>query len=695
MNARDLPYKELVHGTKQFIIPIFQRDYSWGTKNCLRLWEDIVRVGSDPAAKGHFIGSVVYIAAEESTASISRWLLIDGQQRLSTLTLLLVALRNQLKKKQAKEDYPTPEEIDDHFLINRYGKGDQKSKLTLRRMDHETLLAYIEDKELPENASEAIIENFEFFNEKLEDADLGVVYNGINKLMVVDVHLTRGQDDPQMIFESLNSTGVDLTEADLIRNFVLMRQTEERQTYLYENYWQPIEVAFGARYKLDFDKFVRDYLTMEINPTPPIKSDAIYQYFQDFYRKSQDERGEESVLSELKRFANYYLAFSLDHEKHAGLLERFGRLRKLVVVATPLLLKLYDCYDRTKTLSIDEFMEAVELLESYVFRRSVCGMQTRNLGQIFASLTQRIKGDEPLHSLKVAMAQRSKNRRFPTDAEFKEAAVTKDIYEMRQRHYLLDRLENDSKEKIDTSKFTIEHILPQNPELHRDWREMLGDEWQEVQSVWLHRLGNLTLTGYNPEYSDKPFDQKKTIKGGFNESPLRLNKYVREQSAWSAKEMEERGNQLAESALRVWPPLEVDYEDVQKAELEERVAQAKRYNIDTLKVEPNIQPLLDQLRPQVMTLGDDVVELFGSKTITYRIYDFFLEIIPRRWSLELLLNLDFDECDDPAGIAKDTSDRSFVMYSVESGGVICRIKTEEDIKPALHLISQAYENLAE
>jgi predicted transport protein len=159
--------------------------------------------------------------------------------------------------------------------------------------------------------------------------------------------------------------------------------------------------------------------------------------------------------------------------------------------------------------------------------------------------------------------------------------------------------------------------------------------------------------------------------------------------------MEERGNQLAELALRVWPPLEVDFEDVQKAELEERIAQAKRYNIDTLKVEPDVQLLLDQLRPQVMTLGDDVLELFGPKTITYRIYDFFVEIIPRRWRLDLLLNLDFEACDDPAGIAKDTSDRIFVMNSVESGGVICRIKTEEDIKPALHLVRQAYENLAE
>ena len=691
MNARDLPYKELVYGTKQFIIPIFQRDYSWGTKNCLRLWEDIIRVGSDPTAKWHFIGSVVYISAEESTASISRWLLIDGQQRLSTLTLLLVALRNQLEKKKAKEDYPTSEEIDDHFLINRYGKGEQKTKLTLRRMDHETLLAFIENKQLPKNASEAILKNFEFFSDKLEEADLGIVYSGINKLMVVDVHLTRGQDDPQMIFESLNSTGVDLTEADLIRNFVLMRQEEERQTHLYETFWQPIEVAFGPRYKLDFDKFVRDYLTMETNPSPPIKSDAIYQCFQSFYRQSQDENDEEAVLAELKRFANYYLAFSLYHEKHEGLLECFVRLRKLVVVATPVLLRLYDCHERAKTLTIDEFMEAVELLESFVFRRSVCGMQTRNLGQIFASLSQRIKEDKPLHSLKVAMAQRSKNRRYPTNSEFREAITTRDVYEMRRCHYMLDRLENDSKERIDTSEFTIEHILPQNPELHPDWREMLGDNWREDQSIWLHRLGNLTLTGYNPEYGDLPFKEKKSKKRGFNESPLRLNNYVRKQTVWTTKQIEKRGKVLAKLALSVWPPLEVDFEDVQKAELDEMKTQAAKYNIDTLKLSPEAKELLVQLCPQIMALGNDVVELFGPKTITYRIYDFFLEIIPRRWGLDLLLNLDFDECDDPAGIAKDATSWTYIMYASESGGVLCNIEKEDAIKPAMHLISQAYE----
>ena len=212
--------------------------------------------------KAHFIGSVVYVAAEESSAKITRWLLIDGQQRLTTVSLLLAALRNRMPAEEPASEHPVDDdalptrlELEDYYLCNTHGKGDRRHKLRLRRADHETMAAIVDSTECPAGASERIRENLEFFDEQLSKVDPDLVYRGIKKLVAVDVCLTRGQDDPQMIFESLNSTGLDLTQADLIRNFVLMRQDEELQTRLYEDYWQPIEQAFGAPYRTDFDKF--------------------------------------------------------------------------------------------------------------------------------------------------------------------------------------------------------------------------------------------------------------------------------------------------------------------------------------------------------------------------------------------------------------------------------------------------------
>jgi uncharacterized protein with ParB-like and HNH nuclease domain/predicted transport protein len=680
MDAKDLPITTLLDGAKQFIVPIFQRDYSWGTKQCLTLWNDIIRVGNDQNSKGHFLGSVVYIAAEENTADLTRWLLIDGQQRLTTLTLIMLALRARLKEngEEAGEDSPTPEAIDDYYLRNRHGKGNRRYKLHLRRADHETLAALLDSKTPTNGTSERIIENFQFLKEQFGNTNLQTVYNGIKKLVVVHVCLTRGQDDPQMIFESLNSTGLDLTPADLIRNFVLMRLDEQTQTRLYEDYWHPIERAFGARYRTDFDTFVRDYLTIRLRASTPIRSEAIYQEFCTYFTRATKHNTVESVLADLKRFGTYYTAFSLGNEQQPDLNTAFDRLHTLIEVASPVILTLYDCYDCTKTLTLEEFIQAVELLESYVFRRSVCDLQTRSLGQIFASLANRIQEQQPLTSLQVALYRHSKKRRFPVDNEFREALETRDVYDMRNCFYLLDRLENFSKERIDTSKFTIEHVMPQNPDLCPEWRTMLGTDWNHVQETWLHRLGNVTLTAYNQKYSDRPFNEKITIPDGFDASPLRLNKFIREQTTWTATQIQERGTQLADKAIGVWQPLTVDIQVVKEAELQERIAQAAQYKLDDLGMDAVAKALFDNLRPQLQALGGDVVELCTAASVTYRVYDFFVEVIPRRHRLTLLINLAFEDCNDPSGKAHNAAEAAFVINATENGGVLYQRSISHD-----------------
>lgn len=696
MHAQDLPLNQLLDGAKQFIVPIFQRDYSWGTKHCLQLWNDIVRVGGDPNTKAHFLGSVVYISAEESHAAIPRWLLIDGQQRLTTLTLLLTALRDRLKAQPHESDLvPSPEEIEDYFLRNRHGKGDRRNKLRLRRIDDETLSALIAGPPADDARAEVLVENYGFFKDQLADADLALVYAGIKKLVIVDVCLTRGQDDPQMIFESLNSTGLDLTQADLIRNFVLMRLDDELQTRLYDEYWRPIEGAFGNRYRTEFDKFCRDFLVLKLKPSKQFRADAIYQQFRHYFHDVTAGNPVEFVLAELRRHAGYYARFSLSREADATLAEPAKRLRALVEVASPLMLRLYDCHDRLQTLSTKEFRLAIELLESYVFRRSACNMQSRSLYQVFASIAYKIRDDSPLQSLKVALYRGGKQRRFPTDEEFREALETRDAYAMRGCAYLLDRLENDSKEKIDTSTFTIEHVLPQNENLSAAWREMCGTDWSSVQKSWLHRLGNLTLTGYNSEYSDRSFNEKKETKGGFNDSPLRLNRYIRDQSEWTAKEIEARGRALAQQAVGIWPSLTVDMDAVRQSELNERLAASAAFSIETLGLDPDARTLFEHLRPHILALGPDVVELFGFKSVVYRVFDHFLEVIPRSRRLSLLMNIDFEDTDDPSGLARDASDFAFIVNATESGDVLFSFGDVADVAAATHIIRQAYERVSE
>jgi predicted transport protein len=238
-------------------------------------------------------------------------------------------------------------------------------------------------------------------------------------------------------------------------------------------------------------------------------------------------------------------------------------------------------------------------------------------------------------------------------------------------------------------------VMPQNEDLRPEWRTMLGGDWQAVHETWLHRLGNLTLTGYNSTYSDRPFAEKKTIAGGFSDSPLRLNKFIREQSAWTATTIEQRGKQLAEKALAVWRPLVVDPLAVKQRELEEHKALAANYKIENLEADDAAKKLLDVLRPQIQALGTDVVELPNDRSVIYRVFDFVVEIIPRKQRLSLLVNLDFAECEDPSGKARDATEFAFIIGATEAGGVLYTLDSEDDVPAAINVVRQAYERVTE
>jgi len=317
-------------------------------------------------------------------------------------------------------------------------------------------------------------------------------------------------------------------------------------------------------------------------------------------------------------------------------------------------------------------------------------MQTRSLGNLFANLAQQISLEKPLETLEVGLARFKRNSRFPSDVEFREALVTHDIYSLRIKKFLLDSLENDSKEKIDTSSFSIEHVLPQNEHLRPEWKDMLGDNWQEIHQTWLHRLGNLTLTGYNSEYSDGSFEEKKTTKNGFNESPLRLNRFIANQSEWNEKKIKERGEKLADKALKIWKPLKVDEKLVAKYALKERRDRSEQYRLSEVFSQKNFV-LLETLKERVLQLDPEISPIVSSNNLTFYTLSPFLQAVPRSGHVGVIMAVEMEDIDSElAGLVQTTSDWSYIRNGSLTG-VYGWIYSEDDIDRLMPAVQQAYE----
>lgn len=388
MKATEANLLEFIKKSNQFSIPIYQRLYSWTEKECGRLWNDIMTVGSKNIPS-HFIGSIMYI--EKGLYQISKQeplLVIDGQQRLTTISLLLEALARKIGDNEV-EGF-SARKIRNYYLINSLETGDRKYKLLLSQNDRNTYISIIEQREYPKESSIRIKNIFEYFTskiDKLSENDIQNLCLGLLKLFIVDISLNRDQDNPQLIFESMNSTGKDLSQADLIRNFMLMRLEGDIQKRLYEDYWRPMELEFGQEaYDSHFDSFMRHYLTMKTGNIPKISE--VYEEFKKYFYNSRRDNEEE--LKELKKYAAYFCAMALDKEEDKELKEAFSDLRELKVdVSYPLLLELYNDY-KMGVLSKEDFIKIIRLIESYVFRRAVCGIPTNSLNKTFATFGKSI-----------------------------------------------------------------------------------------------------------------------------------------------------------------------------------------------------------------------------------------------------------------------------------------------------------------
>jgi uncharacterized protein with ParB-like and HNH nuclease domain/predicted transport protein len=686
MKATEANLLEFIKKSNQFSIPIYQRLYSWTENECERLWNDIMTTGKSEIPS-HFIGSIMYI--EKGMYHISEpepLLVIDGQQRLTTVSLLLEALARKIGNNEI-EGF-SDEKIRVYYLINALGKGERKYKLLLSQNDRNTYISIIEQKEYPKEYSLRIKNIFEYFTGKvdaLSESDIKNLCYGLLKLFIVDISLNRDNDNPQLIFESMNSTGKDLSQADLIRNFMLMRLDIEKQKKLYEDYWRPMEVEFGQEaYTSYFDSFMRHYLTMRTGNIPKI--DEVYEEFKKyFYNQKVDN---ETELKELKKYAIYFCAMALDKEEDKKLKEAFSDLRDLKVdVSYPLLLELYNDYTMN-ILSKDDFIEIIRLIESYVFRRAVCGIPTNSLNKTFASFSKSIKKENYLESVKAYFNLMTSYRRFPNDEEFATELKYRDLYNFRNRTYWLRRLENyDRKERVNVSEYTIEHILPQNPNLNQDWVQALGPDWQKIQQKYVHTIGNLTLTGYNAEYSDKFFTDKRDMKGGFNESPLKLNRGLANLDTWNEEKILQRAESLSKEALNVWKYPSLDQNIIEQYRKKEK--SSTEYSIDFYEYlhETKIRNLFEKLRNEILSLDPEITEEYLKLYIAYKLETNIIDIVPQKDKLKLYINIKFDELYDPKGLCRNVSQTGHWG----NGDVELFLSSVDEIDYVISLVRQAIE----
>ncbi|MGN8390517.1 GmrSD restriction endonuclease domain-containing protein [Helicobacter pylori] len=683
MKAREATLLEFFeqNQTNQFVIPIYQRLYSWKKEQCEQLWDDIIKIGGNDKMNGHFIGSILYARVDDTHSS--PLLIIDGQQRLTTITLLFIALRDRSSDEAKRKKMES-------YLINSDKDGDKKFRLILSESDKDTLLSLIDkDRRKPSELSLKIMENFKLFEEWIrKNTDkLETIFKGLEKLMIVWIALKKEKDDPQLIFESMNSKGIELTQTDLIRNYIIMETEVEKQEDFYNQYWRAMEENFKQSEKQSkredlFNKFVRHYLTIKTREIPNINK--VYEAFKDYQQKEGIEI--EDLLKDLQKYCGFFCQIAFKKEADKDLNKALSFLVDLEMdVVYPLLLELYSDYS-DGVLSNQDFISIIDLIESYICRRAVCGLGTNSLNKVFPFVTKKINKDQYLESIKVHFGYLTEKQRFPNNDEFKEHFITIDFYRFKKKKYFFERLEKfDTEEPVDTQKCTIEHIMPQT--LTEEWKRDLGENFQAIHDKYLHTIGNLTLTGYNKEYSNNSFREKRDMEKGFKQSPLRLNQSLKDLEPFGEEKIKKRANDLADWALKIWTYPNLDAETLEKYKPKK---EKKTYDLSSYKFSSNSRELFDILRKEIKALDERITENFMKHYITYKHGTIFVSIVPLKYELNLILNMDFSELQDEIEEKLKIRNVSKTGH-LGVGDVEVKLETKENIPYCLGLIKQALE----
>lgn len=572
MKASETKVDKFLAGNETtFAIPVYQRNYDWTLTQCKQLLLDIIEAGKNEKISAHFIGSIVYVHDDVYSASgITELTIIDGQQRLTTLTLIYIALYrlaqevgNQLLESRIQKTY----------LINEFAPEAEKLKLKPTENNKEALRHILNSSHGDEfKGYSRVIENYNHFKANINADNLEVVQRGLAKLIFIDIALDRQRDNPQRIFESLNSTGLELSQADLIRNYILMGLTRTNQDKIYKNYWEVIEC--GAKdetlNKSRVSDFIRDYLTFK-NKEIPNKGD-VYIKFKAQYPTSTNEKLE-IVLAELKSLVRHYnKLLNPQNEPDKEVREQLEYINRLEInVAYPFLMKVFDDFS-VNIIDKKTFITILSLVQSFTFRRFILALPTSALSKIFMGLYDKVETDNYLYSIQKSLLQRTGIQRFPRNIETVNAIKEKDVYNIKpkNRTYLLERLENyRNNEPViieGNSDITIEHIFPQNPD--PKWKiELGGDEFNIIKESYLNTIGNLTLSGNNGKLSNKSFTEKREmnvdgLEQGYKFSRLWLNRELKEKLKWDKEEIERRAESIADRFLNIWeiPDIQIEPE---------------------------------------------------------------------------------------------------------------------------------------
>lgn len=615
---------------------------------------------------------------------VQKYMIIDGQQRMTTLTLLLLALRDYAI--QHPEDTTINyRRIDNMLLKNEYEVGGERYKLLLTETDRDILIRLVESKPIPDGTKSRLIDNYKFFSGKIADRDLqpAEIYESIGKLQIVNITLDRTMDDAQAIFESLNSTGKELSESDLIRNYVLMGLEPSEQTYVYEHLWRPMEQLFVYETQDSvMDSFFRHYLTMKLTRIP--KQGRVYEEFKLYHLNCEFGTIRE-LCQDLLNYAKFYTDIVFKRSNNAELKRLYEDIVDLrMEVSYPFLLKVHnDCAEGT--ITEDNLKEILRLCISYVLRRSICDIPTNSMNKTFATLRNSIRPDDYMNSVKAFFVLQDTYKEFPDNDKFMAAFMSRDIYTMRARNYILSRLENfGNKAPIIIENYTIEHIMPQNTSLSPEWQHDLGVNWKEIQKTYIHTIGNLTLTAYNSEMSDRPFMDKMNMPGGFKESALRLNAYLVKLTEWNEDHIKERAQQLAAKAVQIWP-----YPSLTNAELAPYTAEVKsapKYTLETYDINAFTKILFETLDRRIMNLSPAVKREYKKLYIAYKLDTNFVDIVVQKQRLRISVNMKFSEVYDPLGICRDVTG----LGRWGNGDVELFMEHTSDIDRVMEIIEQSY-----
>lgn len=554
-NAQKL-IKYLDGASKRFIIPVYQRNYDWKMEHCKQLYDDLVKIIRQNR-KSHFFGSIVSVQSESGT--MEEFLIIDGQQRLTTISLLLLAIYHLLSSgKMVSRDHQLTDKILKKYLIDEYEPEEKRIKLKPIKNNQKAFgILFDQDEEYIPDSNLTI--NYRYFYDRIQHGELDIdeLFDAICKLEIINISLNH-EDNPQLIFESLNSTGLNLSEGDKIRNYILMGLPNDQQTKFYEKYWNRIE----SYTDYDVSSFVRDYLSIKQQSTPNMNS--VYPTFKK-YVEDAEVADIEPLLKDLLEYAKRYAFLIKGGHSDERLNSCIYRLNRLSTSVTrPFLLEVIRLSE-SGALTADELIEVFHFTESYLFRRAICDLPTNALNKIFLLLHReiiRFDGDEShyVEKFKYALLSKRERTRFPSDEEFAECMSTRNIYGMNPKNklYLFERLENSETSEtkdvwghLDRGEYSIEHIMPQH--LTAAWIVSLGDNYEAIHTNWLHRLANLTLTAYNSRYSNSPFAEKRDMPHGFKDSGLRINQWVGRKEQWGLPELEERDQLLKNTVIGIWP----------------------------------------------------------------------------------------------------------------------------------------------